>query len=239
MVSRERPTRAPGIDDVDQATETAALEQAERAEAEAEAAEAQARAAAARARAVRLRREAEAAQADLSDGADCADLDGESGTRRGKAIAVASAVLLISAALSASGFMAWQHRIASQHRQHVAEFAAAARQDITALMSLDPNSANDDMKRISNNSTGAFKGSFPMIAAQLTKGLQKANVATTVTVNDVAVESMTDNSAIVLVAATTEAKAPDGPPQQRAWHISLGLRTEGGRPKMSHVEFVQ
>jgi Mce-associated membrane protein len=231
----------------------------EAAEAEAAAAEAEARAAAARAHAIRLRRQAEAtltASAAVSDGTDCANLDGDCAAAesaaeatvrvphrwwgtRSKAVGVAAATLLICAALSASGFMAWQHHISSHHRQRVAAFAAAARQDVMALMSLDPNKSDDDMKRIGDNSTGTFKGSFPMIADQLTKGLQKSNVATTVTVNDVAVESITDNSAIVLVAATTEAKVPDGPSQLRSWHISLGLRTEGGRPKMSHVEFVQ
>jgi Mce-associated membrane protein len=236
------------------------MKDVEAAEAEAAAAEAEARAATARAHAIRLRRQVEAtltASAASAGGTDCANLDGDCaatepaakatvqvphrwwGTRRGKAAGVAAATLLICAALSASGFMAWQHRIASHHRQHIATFASAARQDVMALMSLDPNKANDDMKRIGDNSTGTFKASFPMIADQLTKGLQKSNVATTATVNDVAVESMTDNSAIVLVAATTEAKVPDGPPQLRSWHISLGLRTEGGRPKMSHVEFVQ
>ena len=64
-------------------------------------------------------------------------------------------------------------------------------------------------------------------------------VPSTVTVHDVAVESMTDNSAIVLVAATTEAKGAEGPPQPRSWHIALGLRRDGGKPKMANIEFVQ
>jgi hypothetical protein len=48
------------------------------------------------------------------------------------------------------------------------------------------------------------------------RGLQRSKIVTTVTVNDVAVESMTENSAVVLVATTTEAKTaeatePDAP----------------------------
>jgi Mce-associated membrane protein len=247
MASRERRTPALEIDDLDQPADAMPVTMAERAEAEAEAeaAEALARAATARVRAIRLRREAEATQDDPSGDNDTAESDSNRdsyrrpGIRKGKAAGIAAAIGLSCAALSASGLMMWQHHIASQHRQHIAEFAAAARQDVMALMSLDPKKANDDMKRIADNSTGTFKGSFPMIADQLTKGLQNSNVATKVTVNDVAVESITDDSAIVLVAATTEASVPDGPSQPRSWHISLGLRVDGGRPKMSHVEFVQ
>ncbi|ORV10872.1 hypothetical protein AWB95_13665 [Mycobacterium celatum] len=106
-------------------------------------------------------------------------------------------------------------------------------------MSLDFSKAQENMQRIADNSTGNFKNSFPVIADKLTKGLEQSKVTTTVTVHDVAVESMTDNSAIVLVAATTEAKAPDGPPQPRSWQIALGLRRDGGKPKMANIEFVQ
>lgn len=231
-----------------------ALELAEAAEAEAVAAEAEARAAAARARAIRLRREAGATPPDQSADADTADSDdgaaldtpavGASPSRRlrrpsRKAVAAGAGIVLICASLAASGYMFWQDRIALQQRHRAAEYAEAARQDIAALMSLDFNKTTEDMQRIADNSTGNFKNSFPMIAQQLTKGLQEAKVTTTVTVHDVAVESMTDNSAIVLVAATTEAKGPEGPPQPRSWHIALGLRRDGGKPKMANIEFVQ
>ncbi|MGH3958025.1 hypothetical protein [Mycobacterium sp.] len=230
-----------------------ALELAEAAEAEAAAAEAAARAAAARARAIRLRREAGTTPPDPSDGADTADADDDGSAldtpaaarsrplrRPGrKAVAVAAGIMLICASLAASGYMFSRDRIASQQRQRAAEYAAAARQDIGALMSLDFAKPQENMQRIADNSTGNFKNSFPVIADKLTKGLEQSKVTTTVTVHDVAVESMTDNSAIVLVAATTEAKVPDGPPQPRSWHIALGLRRDGGKPKMANIEFVQ
>jgi Mce-associated membrane protein len=254
MTSRERRAKALDTGQADEPLEATALTLAEAAEAEAAAAEADARAAAARARAIRLRHQAEATQPEVSDAAETPDPDGAGdlpvqtiapsrrlrrGRPSGKTAAVAAAVLLICAALSASGYLAWQHRIASQHRQRVAEFADAARQDVVAFMSLDPQKTKEDMKRIADNSTGTLKNNFPAIADELTNGLERSKVTTTVTVNDVAVESMTNDSAIVLVAATTEAKVPDGPTQTRSWHISMGLRRNGGQPKMSHVEFVR
>ena len=249
MTSPERPASALEAD-------TLAL--ADAAEAEAAAAEAEARAAAARARAIRLRRQADAAPPDDSDGDDGKDpadpnCDGGSvdspaaGAVRSrwvprpsrKAVAAVAGIVLICASLVASGYMVWQDRIASAQRQRVSEFAAAAREDVMALMSLDFKKTQEDLQRIRDNSTGNFKNSFPAVAERLSKGLEQSKVSTTVTVNDVAVESMTDNSAIVLVAASTEAKGPDGPPQPRSWHVALGLRMDGGKPKMANIEFVQ
>jgi Mce-associated membrane protein len=251
MTSGERPEPALETDDVDRTTdlpEDTALALAEAAEAEAAAVEAQA--AEARARAVRLRRQAEA-DADGDDAVIDAPATGSRMPRRwrlrrptSKTMAVGAAIIVICASLALTGYFVWVDRIASQKRQRSAEFAAAARQDVMALMSLDFNKTKEDMQRISDNTTGSFKEHFPVVALQLTNGLQRSKVVTTVTVNDVAVESMTDNSAVVLVGATTQAKSPEDPQpndkqQLQTWHIVLTLLRDKGQPKMSKVEFVQ
>jgi Mce-associated membrane protein len=263
MTTGERAEPALDTSDVDPTTDPphdTALALAEAAEAEAAAAEAQA--AAARAHAIRLRQQAEA-KPDRSDAIDTADADPDGGDaaiaspanrshaprRRRlrrlttKAIALGAAIILICASLALTGFFVWADRVASQKRQRTAEFAAAARQDVMTLMSLDFNKTKEDMQRISDNSTGSFKQHFPVVALQLTSGLQRSKVVTTVSVNDVAVDSMTDNSAVVLVAATTQAKTPEDPQpdgqQRQTWHIVLTLIRDKGQPKMSNVEFVQ
>jgi Mce-associated membrane protein len=223
--------------------------EAAEAEAEAEAAEVEARAAAARARATRLRRQVEAASVgDQSDDDNAIGDSANAGTRSRrwrlrrptfKDLAVAAAIMLICASLGVSGYFVWHDRLAAQKRQRTADFAAAARADAAALMSLDFNNSKENMRHIDENSTGTFKQHFPVIADQLTRSLQRSKIISTVTVNDVAVESMTDNSATVLVAATTQANEPDGPQDVRTWHVVLGLQLDGGRPKMSNVEFVQ
>ncbi|MGH3968312.1 MAG: hypothetical protein ACRDTV_09430 [Mycobacterium sp.] len=219
----------------DTAPESPTLELAEAAEAEAAAAEAEARAAAARTRAIRLRQQS-AATPVLGR----PPVGSSRRRRRSTRMAVAAgAAIVVIGALLASGYMVWQDRVVSQQRQRAAEYATAAREGVVALMSLDFSKPQEGMQRIADISTGNVKNSFPVIAEQLTKGLQQSQVTTTVTVHDIAVESMTDNSAIVLVAATMEAKAPDGPPQPRSWQVALGLRMEGGKPKMANIEFVQ
>jgi Mce-associated membrane protein len=233
---------------------------AEAAEAEAVAAEAGARAAAARARAIRLRQQAGRAPAGCESTTTPGDgtADGESArtidapapntARPGdylrrrptrKALAVGAAAALLVASLSASGYMVWHHRISSQERHRKEEFASAARQAVVTLMSLDSNKTKEDIQHIADISTGKFKDRFPMVAAQLNNGLQQSKVVTTVTVNDIGVETMTDHSAVVLIAATTNAKKPDGTQDPGFWHIAMGLTEDAGQPKISNVEFVQ
>jgi Mce-associated membrane protein len=251
MTSGECPEPAIEADDVDLSADSpkdTALALAEAAEAEAVAVEAQA--AEARARAVRLRRQAQA-DADGDDAAIDAPATGSVMPRRRrlrrpttKTMAVGAAIIVICASFALTGYFVWVDRVASQKRERSAEFAAAACQDVMTLMSLDFNKTKEDMQRISDNTTGSFKEHFPVVALQLTNGLQRSKVVTTVSVNDVAVESMSDNSAVVLIAATTQAKSPDNPQpndkqQLQSWHIVLTLLRDKGQPKMSKVEFVQ
>jgi Mce-associated membrane protein len=262
MTTGERPESLCSTEDLDPVTDQppdTALALAEAAEAAAAAAEAQA--AAARSHATRLRQQAEADPSVDTDSTD-ADPDGEGaaidapatgrrGSRRrwlrrptAKTTSIGAAIILICASLALTGIFAWSDRVVSQKRERTNEFAAAARQDVLALMSLDFNKTKEDMQRISDNSTGGFKQRFPMVALQLTNGLQRSKVVTTASVDDVAVESMTDNSAVVLVAAKTQAKTPDDPQpngqqQGQTWHIVLTLLRDKGQPKMSNVEFVQ
>ncbi len=249
MGARERPESALDDDSVDHPPpEAVAVALAEAAEAEALAAEAEARAAAARARAIRLRRQAMAA--GHSDGADMADLADPTGLdsappqrwwrrRPGrKDIAVGATVGLICVSLAASGYLLWHHRGITQQRQRTAEFAAVAREAVVTFMSLDANNTEENMQRIADLTTGRFKDGFPAISDELTKRLQQSQVVTTATVNEVAVESMTGDSAVVLVAATTGAKEPDGVERPQSWHIALRLTKDGGHPKISSIEFV-
>ena len=62
-----------------------------------------------------------------------------------KSVAVGVGIVLASASLGASGYMLWLHRTAVHNRQLAAEFTAAARQGITALMSIDPDHAKDSV----------------------------------------------------------------------------------------------
>ncbi|MEB3030325.1 VirB8/TrbF family protein [[Mycobacterium] nativiensis] len=217
--------------------------------AEAEAAEAEAVATEARARAVRLQEEAENADADgggqsrsdhgavdpgVSRLARVRDL--VPGWRRLAAVAV---VVCSCALLALSALMIRQHRHVQADQRQRAEFVAVARQVVVTLMSIDYNDAEGAVQRIVDNSTGPFRTEFQGAAEDFVKVSKDAKVTTQATVNAAAVESMTPDSAVVLVAAsstvTNAAGAEDAP---RRWRLTVDLQREGDQIKMSKVEFV-
>jgi Mce-associated membrane protein len=156
-----------------------------------------------------------------------------------KTVVVAAAVVFIVACLTASGYMIWQHRNVVHERQQAAEFAAAARQGVVTLMSIDFNKAKEDVQRIIDNSTGDFKKDFQATADDFIKATQDAKAVTTTTVNATAVQSMTDHSAEVLVAATSKVSNSAGAKDEpRSWRLSVTMTRDGGQLKMSKVEFV-
>jgi Mce-associated membrane protein len=229
-------------------------------EAEAEAAEAEAIAAAARARAkaIRLRRAAQAAEMadtdvetaeteDDVDDAPAAEAHEEEPARRRRwtlpriliSVAAALAFVCTCALIAASVFMFLQHRNVVADQRQSAEYAAAGRQSVVTLMSLDYNQAQEDVQRIIDNSIGQFKDDFQNQSADFVKVAQESKVITEVTVNSVAVESMSDDSAVVLVAATSRVTNTAGANQEpRSWRLSVDLQRDGGQIKMSKVEFV-
>lgn len=156
-----------------------------------------------------------------------------------KPVAAAVAILCTCALVAASGYMIWQHRQAVQEQQMSAEYAAAGRQSVVTLMSLDHNRAQEDVQRIIDNSVGQFKEDFQNQAEDFVKVAQESKVTTEVTVNATAVESMNPDSAVVLVAASSKVTNSAGAKQEpRTWRLSVSLQRDGEQIKMSKVEFV-
>jgi len=225
-------------------------------EAEAEALAAEARADAARARAAELRR-----QLDATDVADVPASDipatpppmppapppspapppPPAGLLR--TVTVAVTTLLTAGLLGATGYMVWQHQKAAELRRSAAEFTAAARQDVINLMSMDYTRAQESVQRVLDNSTGKFRANFDETADEFVKALQDEKIVTTATINDAAVEldSMTDDSAVVMVSATSRREGRQAPKEQQqpqVWRVLLTLERDGDQIKMSDVEFV-
>lgn len=223
------------------------------AEAEDELARAEERAEAARARAAELRREAEADPSDEPETTadDDAALTPARWRRRPrwsrrfrrpsrKAVGIGSAIVLVCASLAASGFIVWQHRALMQRHQRAAEFATAAREEVATLMSIDPAHAAENLQHTIDDSTGALKSQLEATSSYMVKHAQDAQVTTKATVQDVAVESMTDNSAVVLVVAKSDTVNADKSPRPPAfWRLSVNIDRDGDRLKMSKLDFVQ
>jgi Mce-associated membrane protein len=242
---------------------------AAQAEAEAEAEEAEALAAAAvraRARAIQLRQQAELIGDNADDGAhteistqtvkaspQTQEHVRDTGTRMQRlssylrrrrtrrAVSACLASLVALAFLVASGYEVWEHREASQRRQRAAEFAAAARQGIVTLTSLDFNHAKEDVQRVIDDSTGTFKDDFQKTTGDFIKVVEQSKVVARGSIAATAVDltSMTDDSAAVLVVSTSEITNAAGAKQDpRRFRLIVTMNRDGDQLKMSKVEFV-
>jgi Mce-associated membrane protein len=244
-----------------------ALALAEEADAEAAEAEATAAAARARARAIRLRRQAAAeveatateVEAQATDVETEASSEAENSAdgkedvadeparerrrwRLGRILKVLAAGIAFActcALITLSVLMVQNHRHQAAEQQRSAEYAAAARQSVVTLMSLDFNKAKEDVQRIIDNSTGQFKDDFKNQADDFIKVAQDSKVITEVAVNATGVEQMTNDTAVVLVSATSRVTNAAGAKQEpRTWRLSVNLQRDGGQIKMAKVEFV-
>ena len=223
--------------------------------AEAAAAEAEARAEAARARADELRRKlaagSDAPEVDetimddeLAEATDDEPAEVPPAKKRrlpGRAALAASLVLVaVAGLLGATGWMLWEHRKADVERHRSAEYAAAARQGVVNLMSMDYAHAQESVQRVIDDSMGRMKTNFEDTSKDLIKALQDSKMVTKVTVNDAAVESMDEETATVLIAATSHREGPNAPKedqQPRVWRVVVTVQRDGGQIKMSDVEF--
>ena len=222
-------------------------------EAEDEAARAEARAEKARARVMRLREAAETTSGDSSDEDGAAPLAVNQRVKKRsrsrlrwlrvpgwEAVAVGAAIVLACASFAASGYIVWQHYTITHHRQLAAESAAAARQGVTTLMSMDAQHAKEDIQRLIDACTGQLKTQLEATSSAMVKSAEDSKVVSKGTVEAVAVESVTDNSAVVLVAAKSEVTNPDNakrPPV--VWRLSVNVSRDGGQLKLSKVDFIQ
>lgn len=155
--------------------------------------------------------------------------------------AVAVTTLVTAGLLAATGYMLWEHHKTAQQRHSAAEFVAAARQDVVNLMSMDYNKSQESVQRVLDGSTGKFKANFDETADEFAKALRDEKIITSASVNDAAIDSMTGDSAVVLISATSRREgkqAPKDQQQPQVWRVVLTLEREGDQIKMSGVEFV-
>ncbi|MGA7131933.1 MAG: hypothetical protein WBZ15_06260, partial [Mycobacterium sp.] len=151
----------------------------------------------------------------------------------------AGAVAAICALLGASGWMAWQHYNVVQERQRAAAYIATARQGVINLTSLDFNKAKESVQRVLDSATGEFRDDFQRRAEDFKSVVKDSKAVTEGSVAATAVESMNNESAVVLVLAneriTNIAGAKDQP---RTFRFRVSVVHDGDQLKVSKVEFV-
>ncbi|AEF37463.1 MULTISPECIES: VirB8/TrbF family protein [Mycobacteriaceae] len=153
-------------------------------------------------------------------------------------VAATLAVLAIGGFLAVDVLMLSHHRDVALRQHQLGEYAAAARQGVVTLMSLNYETVDDDVKAILDNSTGEFKKDFEAHAGDFAKVARESKTVTSVDTVVSGVESMSDNEAVVLVAATTKVTNTAGAKEEpRSWRLTVHLAREGDQVKMSKVDF--
>jgi Mce-associated membrane protein len=151
----------------------------------------------------------------------------------------AATIVAIFALLGASGWMLWRHHTVVAERQRSAAYVAAARQGVINLTSLDFNNATRDVQRVLDSATGEFKDDFQRRADDFASVVKDSKAVTQGSIGATAVESMSKDSAVVLVLAderiTNSAGAKDDP---RAFRFRVSVVRDGDQLKISKVEFV-
>jgi Mce-associated membrane protein len=156
-------------------------------------------------------------------------------------VAAILGIVVIVASLAGTVYMVMEHRNVAEQRQRAAEFAAAARQGVLALTSLDFNHAQRGVQRIVEVSTGSFKADIQKMADDFAKAVQESKVVEQGAVESVAVDldSMTTDSAVVLVSSKSDVTNAAGARQDpRDFRLIVTIVRDGGQLKMSKVQFV-
>jgi len=211
----------------------------------AELAEAEAAEADARAQAVAARARADEAREDAADDGPADDLTTtapEPGARRpriAQTAGLALAALLTAAALILTAVMLWQHGKVAAQRAGDRRFVDAARDGITALLTIDHTRAQADVQRVMDLSTGQFHDDFARSANDFVKTAEDSKAVTSGSVNVAALEKVEGDQAVVLIAATSEVTNISGARRDpRPFRISVTVTRQGDECKMSDVEFV-
>jgi Mce-associated membrane protein len=212
---------------------------AELAEAEAEEADAREQALLAKERAQRLRNPGSVGGEDGSP----APVDRSTGRpslpRWWRAAALAACALAIGGLVALTGIMISKHKQVSAERAHDREVVEAADNGVVALLSIDHSRAQADVQKVLDLSIGAFHDDFASRAADFIQTAQDSKAVTVGSVTASALESATADSAIVLLAASSQVTNVNGARgDPRPWRMSVTMSRDEDKWKMSNVEFV-
>ncbi|ALL79892.1 hypothetical protein AD006_31720 (plasmid) [Pseudonocardia sp. EC080610-09] len=115
----------------------------------------------------------------------------------------------------------------------------AARQTVTDLLTIDPGTADETMRRLSDGATGEFGDQVDDRSGMFAGAIRDADVSSTGSVTAAGVAERGSGRAVVLVAAEStvrNAQVPDGEPRQ--YRMRLTVEEDGGRWLVSRLEFV-
>lgn len=181
--------------------------------------------------------DADETAADSGDSDDVAVVN--TVVRRARVLAVAAASVLILVLGTGAVYTTFTANAAEERAERRTEYVQTARQAILNLTTIRADSAKEDIDRILSLASGPFKTEFDGRVDPFLSIVQQAKVVSNGEIVEAAVESDTDESAKVLVAAKqTLTNAGQAEPQTRYYRFRVTVsRTDSGLTA-SNVEFV-
>ncbi|MDL9936213.1 hypothetical protein QSJ18_05615 [Gordonia sp. ABSL1-1] len=156
-----------------------------------------------------------------------------------RAVAIAVMAVVSVAALAFTGYANWNHHEATAEQTRAQEFSDAAALGVTAITSLDFTHAQRDVQRVLDRSTGEFYTDFKNRSKDFASVIEKSQVTTKGKVTGTAVESLSGDTAVILVSATSDVTNAAGAQQEpRMWRLRVTVQDVNGTKKISKVDFV-
>lgn len=157
----------------------------------------------------------------------------------GRKLAIGVGGLLIGAAVAGTVLMLWHHHGVSAQRDDDAAIVDAARTGVTALLTIDHATARADVQRVLDVTTGNFRDDFARSADDFVLTAEQSKAVTKGSVKSAALESAENDGGVVLLAVTSEVTNANGArADPRPFRMSVTVARDGGRYKMSNLEFV-
>ncbi|MEV4129458.1 hypothetical protein [Nocardia sp. NPDC049707] len=174
-----------------------------------------------------------------------ADEPGDSGPAenpkagRGRILAAAALALVAIAAVVGAGWSVMAMKSVDDRDARRAEYTQTARQAILNLTTIRADSAKEDIDRILSVASGQFKTEFDGRVDPFLNIVKEAKVVSNGEVVEAAVESDSEDSAKILVAAKqTLTNAGQAEPQTRFYRFRVTVTRNGSGLSASNVEFV-
>ncbi|NLE78081.1 MAG: hypothetical protein GX610_00590 [Rhodococcus sp.] len=153
--------------------------------------------------------------------------------------AVGIAGLLVVGLIAAAVFLAVMRYQTDAYNDERQAYVDAAKQAVLNLTTIHPESAQNDVNRIIEGSTGPFQADFEARKDPFISVIQDGQVRTDGEIVSAAVEKQSDELAQILVAAKTTVSSAEQPePSDRAFRMRVTIVDQDGSLKASNVEFV-
>jgi Mce-associated membrane protein len=161
--------------------------------------------------------------------------------RRRRALPLALVVSGVAAAALAGlvGWSGYRAHQASEVEQQRELFMRVGRQGALDLTSISHTEVDADVRRILDTSTGSFQDDFQQRWQPFIDLVKREQSTSHGTITEAGLQSMTSDSARVLVAVsvkTTTAAVPD--PHVNSFRLRIDVNRVNGGAKVSNVEFV-